>query len=387
MEATPVFIVEKFFPPRCPACEHRFATPSDFAAWAGRSSASSFAGASIDQAQAFPELYDVQQSEGVVLVDNRFGAGFIVCTHCENKTFRIHYGEERVLSRREADRLVEEAGFTSIKQGEAFGTAARPQSTISFLGAADLGRLTAAASAARAEARAAPPDKEGDIFAATLDPALEDLVRRLHQQRALAAVRVRLSERFGELWDRLGDETQRFLATAEILRAELGAYSRADAEIDFSPAVSAYSKALERELLDRVFAPFIEATDLHSFPDAQGNSGVERSVSALRAFAEGQRKLSLGDMSYCLKNVACRLRAAEGNGFATYLSDQLVDVDEFCDQRRFPKHLEKYVMKYRNAAAHVAHLSAEECEAARAYLLEQPVELLITLASSVREPE
>ena len=76
---------------------------------------------------ADPELFGpTEQSEGVAFTEDRFQADFIICLHCENKTFRIFYGEEQVLSRREAQRLVSEAGFTSITEGTAFGTAARP---------------------------------------------------------------------------------------------------------------------------------------------------------------------------------------------------------------------------------------------------------------------
>lgn len=196
---------------------------------------------------------------------------------------------------------------------------------------------------------------------------------------------VRLSEQFADLWPFLGEECRSFLNTAEILRGELDRFAAADPSIDFSPAVIAYSKALERELLDRLFAPFVAwGAAVEALPEPTGGGGVDRSISALRGFIEGSKTLALGEMSYCLRNIGCKMREVEPNVFAHFLTAQLVSHAAFCDEARFPQQLQKYVVKYRNQAAHVERLTREDCEGARAFLLDEPVRLLMTLTRSLR---
>jgi hypothetical protein len=373
------FTVEKFFPPRCPDCGRDFASPQDFSLWAG-DRGTSLVDSLINQLRANPELYSSR--EGGIDV-NRFNADFIICNHCKNKTFRIHYGEEQVLNRREAERLVSEAGFTSISEGFAYGSMATRRSTLYFLGTADLARLTEAAHAARRRAASAGEDQPGDVFASVLDPALEEMIPQLRASQALDAARVRLSERFDDLWSRLSSEAQQFLATGEVLLDSLKGFAAVDPTIDFSPAVGAYSKALEREVLDKLFLPLRDG-DVDARLPRVDDEKQQRSLETLRSFMAGARPLSLGEASYVLQNVGCRLRDATPNAFADFLYSRLHDRDAFCDEDKFPSRVQKYVMKYRNAAAHVERLSAEDCEGARAYLLEEPIQLLLTLARSVR---
>jgi hypothetical protein len=88
-------------------------------------------------------------------------------------------------------------------------------------------------------------------------------------------------------------------------------------------------------------------------------------------------------MAFSLLNVGCRLRGSEENGFARFLRQQVVSRDAFCDVSRFPQRLIEYVFEYRNKSAHVAKLSKAACLAARAFLLEEPVRLLILLEESL----
>ena len=60
MEEVPVFLVQKFFPARCPKCEHDFKSLQDFAMYGGERG-SSFVSAKILQAELFPELFGVTE--------------------------------------------------------------------------------------------------------------------------------------------------------------------------------------------------------------------------------------------------------------------------------------------------------------------------------------
>jgi hypothetical protein len=84
-------------------------------------------------------------------------------------------------------------------------------------------------------------------------------------------------------------------------------------------------------------------------------------------------------MAFCIRNVGWRLRGAENNGFATFLTKGLSNLDHLCDRYDFPGRLLRYVEEYRNRAAHVSRLTKQDCVAARAYLLEEPIRLLLVL--------
>jgi hypothetical protein len=89
-------------------------------------------------------------------------------------------------------------------------------------------------------------------------------------------------------------------------------------------------------------------------------------------------------MAFCLLNLGCRMRQVPENGFAEFLQANIHDLAAFCDHHRFPKRLIEYVTDYRNKSAHVAKLSKDECIAARAFLLEEPIQLLIILERFLR---
>ncbi len=257
MEKKTVYIVEKFFPPRCPKCEQPFYSQADFAEWAG-DEGRSFIDAKIKQAERFPELFKVAEEQpGIFDVEDRFDINFLICLHCKNVTLRIGYAMRQVLVQEEAERLISEEGFTSWKRGEAFGEMAKPQSRLSMLGAADLNHLQGLIQAARAKTSTKTDATErGDSFASLLDPALLEITRKALESRLSSSVAKHLSSIFGIHWNSVGEECRSFLITAEILKDLLGSLAETNPSIDFSPAVVAYSKALERGLLEKIFTPF-----------------------------------------------------------------------------------------------------------------------------------
>jgi hypothetical protein len=68
-----------------------------------------------------------------------------------------------------------------------------------------------------------------------------------------------------------------------------------------------------------------------------------------------------------------------GNGFASFLDRIVGDLEQFCNYEQFPGRVITYVQEFRNKSAHVARLSKDECLAARAYLIEEPIFLLVKL--------
>ena len=63
MHETPIFKVQKFFPPRCPKCEHEFGSVEDFAEYVG-AIGSSFLDAKFQQAKRNPELFETVGEAG-----------------------------------------------------------------------------------------------------------------------------------------------------------------------------------------------------------------------------------------------------------------------------------------------------------------------------------
>ena len=384
MATVPIFVVEKFFPPRCPKCSGPFASPADFADYAGEKG-SSFVDAKIRHSQLFPELFGAIQSDkpGVHSFTNKFDADFIICLHCNNVTLRINYAFRRVMSRDEAERLVATQGFTFWREGIAAGSMAKSYSRLSLLGAADLGKLNSVVLQAKQRATQQVDQARSDAFSSEVEPALVEIMNKVRESQLTAAGTDRLRAIFGQFWEQLVPDCRDFLLTAEVLKDNLVSLTETDSSIDFSPAVAAYSKALEKDVLEKIFRPFLSSDNAMMVPDPTGKPDQDRSLTSLRRFVTTRRDPTLGDMAFCLLNLGCKMRLVERNGFARHLATAISDVDGFCGARRFPARLIEYVEGFRNKSAHVAKLSKEECLAARAFLLEEPVQLLLVLEESL----
>jgi hypothetical protein len=246
-----------------------------------------------------------------------------------------------------------------------------------------LRRLQDVVEAARARVRVlADEDAAGDSFAAELEPALRDLKRQFAAEQ-LQQARDRMERHFGADWPRLGEDARTFLITGEVLRHHLEEYVSVEPAWDFSSAVAAYSQALESSLLERVFEPYRAYPGAIALPDTLDDERTRQSAEALRKFVEGG-KLTLGQMAFCLLNLGCAQRDVEDNAFGRYLAGRLVDLGRFCDGEKWPTRLRRYNDKFRNRAAHVDRLTLQDCIEARAYLLEEPTRLLISLGRALR---
>jgi hypothetical protein len=168
------------------------------------------------------------------------------------------------------------------------------------------------------------------------------------------------------------------------LKDELMSFAEIDPSIDFTSAVATYSKALEKEIFDKVFLTFRDSSFSTLLPEATGQNSLDRSLDVMKAFVGKKRNLTLGDMGFCLLNVGCKLRTTENNGFALFLQELFVDIDALCDEKKIPARIIKYTEDYRNRAAHVSHLSRDECLEARAFLLDEPIRLLLALVETYK---
>jgi hypothetical protein len=259
-----------------------------------------------------------------------------------------------------------------------------------MLGEADFARLTSMVIAAKQRASGESGDlRRADAFDSAIDPALVEVVNKYRESQTSAAAGQRLRGLFGAQWEHLVPDCRTFLITAEVLRDDLASRTENDPSIDFSPAVAMYSKALEKDLIEKLFRPFVSSAQTHRLPATGIKKDWARSQTALQEFVAGDRELTLGDMAFCLLNLGCRMRQVAENGFAEFLRANIDDLAAFCDHDKFPKRLIEYVTDFRNKSAHVAKLSKDDCMAARAFLLEEPIQLLILLEKFLRpsDPE
>jgi hypothetical protein len=380
MKSLSVYIVEKFFPTHCPKCNNPFRSYSDFSIYAG-GFGESFIKSKINMAKQFPELFKIHEfDDGVFEIENKYDIDYIICNKCKNVTLRIGYATKQVLEQNEAERLINEEGFTCWTKGIAKGNMTQEYIHLSFLGAADLNKLHGLVISARDKtSKIKDATKRGDSFTKIINPTLLEIVKKLQNKQTSVSISNNLSIVFGKYWDLLDKDCRSFLITAEILRNELERHSETNNSIDFSPAVIAYSKALEKGLLIYIFEPFKNLHEAEFSIPTVKQPGLEKSVQILNDYLANRRELTLGDMAFCLKNVGCKMFNIDGNIFSKFLEKKVGDINNFNNIEKYPNRVIKYIQKFRNKSAHIARLSKEECTAARSYLLEEPVLLLVRL--------
>lgn len=383
MEAITMYQAYKFFPSRCPKCEHTFRSQSDFGRFYGNGK--SFINSLQNQMKAFPDIFPKVEQNGLTGYSNKYDVDFIICQNCENITMRIDYALRQVATLAEAEFLIENEGFTGWQEVTSYGNMARPIEHLSMLAQADLLMLQKAVGEARSLAVAENDEiVRADIFSASLDPALMGIVNKVRQEMASVAVREKLKGIFGNLWESISPDSRDFLVTAEVVKDELMSWVETDTAIDFTPAVQMYSVALEKEVLDKIFIAFRNSAFAKKLPDTTGQNSLDKSLEAIRNFLDKKRHLALGDMAFCLLNVGCKLRNSENNGFVQFLQETFLDFDNFCDVKGIPGRVIKYSQDYRNRAAHVSRLSRDECLEARAFLLDEPIRLMLSLVEAYK---
>jgi hypothetical protein len=114
------------------------------------------------------------------------------------------------------------------------------------------------------EAKRAP--SEVDEREPRVDQALDHETHAALRRASAEAARLELSELFGPVWNTISEEAQRQLIAAEIYRHDAEVLADTEYRLDFSAAVGAYSRALEMELLRRLFEPYRERPDADELP-------------------------------------------------------------------------------------------------------------------------
>lgn len=222
----------------------------------------------------------------------------------------------------------------------------------------------------------------GQVLARTIEEDFDRAAKTLEQSAAQShASELRAS--FGdERWDRLCERSRAALVTAEVVQGDLAQHAELYENLDFAPVVHLLSRALEAELADKLFLPLRELSI--TLPSPSEDSDLNRSLRDLGRFITnpGVKPPTLDAMARILRNVGDKLRDAPDNGFAVYLDGRLTGASAFC--RDYPRRLNSYVDRFRNAAAHIEAVSQDDVKAARAFLLEEPAELLLWLSKSMR---
>jgi hypothetical protein len=388
-----VYLVERFIPSRCPSCSCHFSSPASFIFWWG-GRGQNMTDAMVNQFASFPDLFppgrhepdveegrDGERGGGSVHVawsfKNPYDADFIACSSCKNITLRLMYGKVQVLSPDDADALLSR-GFTCVTVGEAAGNMARTRSGLCFLGEADFARLNRLITDANSDAVNVDEMSRSDEVAHALDGPLSELLRQDYIEKALHNAAEIIKTYFSSYWSLLDPKTQDRLTQAEHLRQEFTLEFQYGHEPNFAPSVIQYSSALELELQAKVFSPF----QRHS----KGIFGINPSIGArvsknyekLKLFCEGKVKLTLGDMAFIFLHVACS--NSDKNSFQEFLDGIGLHRNDLCGRDGIASRINDYTKQYRNVAAHAGHISNEQCAGARAYLIEEPKELLIALA-------
>jgi hypothetical protein len=227
-------------------------------------------------------------------------------------------------------------------------------------------------------------DAAGEVYARIADADAEEEIRGAMRAQELPTAEKSLRDALAAHLDALHERARRSLLTAELARLQLDGLATKDADLEYAGPTHLYSRALEIELYERLFAPF-RASNRTKLPGVTSDERAARSVGALETFLGTGRPPTLGTMAQVLINVGYNLADVEPNDFVVFLRERLgTDATDFCAS--WPRQVSSYVDKYRNRAAHTGTLSRDDCEAARAFLLGEPRRLLAALLAATSSP-
>jgi hypothetical protein len=236
---------------------------------------------------------------------------------------------------------------------------------------------------ARGRAKGLTGDAAGEAYAQELDQALASELRAALRRESVGRARAQLKAALGDSFDRLEGDSADFLVEAEVFRLDLEGYASYDPGQDFALAIHGFSKALEAELLAKLFMPLRDHRPPVELPAPTGDEFKDRSVEILRRFIDAG-KISLGQMATCLSIVGRSMATVPNNAFPSYLDSLLTDRPGLLERDRFAQRLEDYARTYRNDAAHASRLSLDQCRGARSVLLEEPTFLLGRLLNALK---
>jgi hypothetical protein len=195
----------------------------------------------------------------------------------------------------------------------------------------------------------------------------ERVYEDMHQLvvRSLARVEDRIEEyrnelsaQLGDLWHQLGDDSRRFLSSAEYLYRD----SRGTKTLDFAPMAVEYCKVVETELWRRLYRPLLKhlkQTGRHKVTLRCGQREVDVHTD------REEKTLTLGQLAYLFETSREAAPNPEVHGFLKRFPPQ---VQQFVFYE-LPGTLRKISNEYRNGSAHTETLTQAKVEEFRSLLL------------------
>lgn len=112
-----------------------------------------------------------------------------------------------------------------------------------------------------------------------INRALDSTVQATLRRESAQVARAQLTELFGDLWESLSEQAQRQLVQAEVYRRDAELLADTEEGFEFSAAVGAYSRAVEVELLRRLFEPFRSRADAAELPKPRSDVRCMATIS------------------------------------------------------------------------------------------------------------
>lgn len=226
-------------------------------------------------------------------------------------------------------------------------------------------------------------EKRADLFGHKVGAQVDYLGRDFGSDPSYAKYEKDLRGELGELWEKLEPETKQFLVTSDILARAIDP----KVILDYAPVVIGHSKAIENELLSKVFLAFkrlvekgkVDKKRFHEIDSGKAGSFSGRELGSLRktcgvfnAYLAGEGMLTLGHIYYILSALSKSSYRA---------SPLLVEFKDFYYDESSAKGLDierlnLFNADFRNRAAHSGVLSLEDSRKSREMILSKPKGLL-----------
>ncbi len=223
--------LEKFFPTKCPKCFKAFKKPNkDFNYYADPRYSPSKAKEIIDK---FPELYNFIEKEGIFTGNSRFDSGFIICENCKNITFRIVYASLMTHSKEKAIELIKDGSFNSITKTITYGKTEKSleeythrtegTSYLSKIAINEIKDLMNEIKTIKAGKENITDVEEKIKRLRKIDPLLDHLLETI-PDKIKNNIKEDLISEVGPFWEKLHNDSKKFLTTGEIIFNALKKY-------------------------------------------------------------------------------------------------------------------------------------------------------------------
>ncbi|MFQ5927223.1 MAG: hypothetical protein ACE5MH_07290, partial [Terriglobia bacterium] len=259
------------------------------------------------------------------------------------------------------------------------------------LGISEINRFVQRMSKTRAQVQVVDWTEAPEIFDRELSRDAHLLSLDLRPRKRFRQCEAKLSKELGDVWEGLEEQTREFLVTGDLVFGLLR--ENPNGNVDFTPVVIEYSKALEYKLAGKLLGKFRQAVGSQArqeeFFDTSPLERVETpsdlrflrtSLRIVRDYLGEKGELTLGVIAHFLREA--RNERYQSIPLFKSFSDFLNSKPEHkrVIEVSFVHGVHGFVEQYRNRAAHSAVLSALEAEKCRSTLL-GPGGLLLALGA------